>query len=153
VVSVQDLPAEWSSPDTEQDVSDIIDIFREFNKQIGTSLNFRLLTYTPPANTVRFEIVVDMPVGRPLPVAYLGALDLLRGSEVVRVANDEAVKSTEIATVENALTAGLPRALLAPDTRYTISVDYLAEVRQTDPKSPRKFTTSPFPATQRYTFI
>ena len=60
-------------------------------------------------------------------------IELLRHGEVIRADHDEAAHDSLIHTVEGALAAGQPRPLLAPNTRYTITLNYTSQARQIIP--------------------
>jgi hypothetical protein len=158
VFGLGDLPADWlfTGP-VAQDVTQVVELLQQFRYQPHIGFTKRLVTYAPPAGTVRFELaVIGRPVGRQLdnPLVLLGALELLRAGEVARAVHDEEARSEEIATVEEALATDRPRPLLAPDTRYTVSLTYDAQVRQPDPDAPGGFKVTTFsPPAQRYSFI
>jgi hypothetical protein len=82
---------------------------------------------------VRFEVEVrKRPVGELPPAVLVGVIQLLRTSEKDRQTHDEAAQTSDINTIEGALAAGRLRPLLQPDTRYTISLSYTADVREPD---------------------
>jgi hypothetical protein len=60
-------------------------------------------------------------------------------------------RDAEIETVESALSGGQLRPLLEPDTRYTVSVEYKAEVREKDEDG--DWNEGSRDATQRFTFM
>jgi large repetitive protein len=153
VTQLDHLPAEWLNGPMAQDVTAAFNVLKQLHQRAGTSLAFRLVQYIPPPNMVRFEVAADVQIGQSLPVLYLGAIELLRNSEVDRAAHDHKVRLDEIKTIEDALAPDQPRPLLAPDTRYTISATYRAEVRQNDKEDPTKFTFKPFTHTQNFTFV
>jgi hypothetical protein len=130
--NVSDLPATW------QDTSgpwatDVLHVM-QFLALRQPRLNRILVEYKPPADTVRLEIVLLDPPKDPVPPAVLlGVIELLRHGEVIRADHDEAAHDSLIATVEGALAAGQPRPLLAPNTRYTISLTYTSQSRQIKP--------------------
>lgn len=151
IASMNDLPASYTDPARPWagDVSKVMTFFNTRHNQLSKLL----VTYKPPAGTVRFEINVHKrPVASMPPALLLGTVELLRQSETIRQQHDDAVRTTEISTVEGALDAGRPRPLLVPDTRYTISVSYSADSRQADENGNFDVTTGT-PQTQRYTFV
>ena len=92
------------------------------------------MDYKPPADAVRLEIVLlDKPKDPVPPAVLLGVVELLRRGEVIRADHDEAAHDSLISTVEGALAAGQPRPLLAPNTRYTITLSYTSQARQIIP--------------------
>jgi len=147
-----DLPTEWRTAQNGPKLAEVLDLFHQPRPGGGQTL--RVIQYTPPPNTVRFEVVADVATGEYFPAAYLAAIELIRGTETARAQHDAETQTAEIKTIEGALTASNLRPLLAPDTRYTISLDYESEVGLEDKKKPGTFLpTTKFPRTQRYTFV
>jgi len=151
VISGADLPPEWTSPTSPwaSDISKVI-AFLHVREPL---LVQTLVVYKPPAGTVRFEIAVSKrPLGELPPAVLLCAIELLRTAETIRQTHDDGARTSEINTIEGALDAGRPRPLLAPNTRYTISVTYSADSRQA--KQGGGFDESDgAPQTQRFTFL
>jgi large repetitive protein len=131
IVNLTDLPPEWIAPGGPW-TTDVVAVMN-FLRGREPQLSRLLVTYHPPAGTVRFEVDVrKRPVGELPPAVLVGAIELLRTSEKNRQTHDEAAQSSDINTIEGALDAGRLRPLLQPDTRYTISLSYTADIREPD---------------------
>jgi hypothetical protein len=131
IANLSDLPPEWISAGGPW-TSDVTAVMAFLNVR-EPQLNKLLVTYHPPAGTVRFEVDVrKRPVSEMPPAVLVSVIELVRTSEKNRETHDDGARTSDINTIEGALDAGRLRPLLVPDTRYTISLSYTADTRQPD---------------------
>ncbi|MCB9235563.1 MAG: hypothetical protein H6581_28160 [Bacteroidia bacterium] len=110
-----------------------------------------LLKWEPKKEMVRFEIVVEKRQNQEPPSLLLAIMEMCTCEEMDRYNHDSVARDTDIQTVETALLGEQLRQLLEPDTQYTISMSYKAQVEETDKDGAK--TVQDFSDTQHFSFF
>lgn len=117
VVTASDLPPKWIAPGGPwtNDVAAVMAFLNIREPQLGKLL----VTYHPPAGTVRFEVDVrKRPVGELPPAVLVGVIELLRAAEKNRETHDDGARTSDINTIEGGPRRGPPAA--AADAEYAL---------------------------------
>jgi hypothetical protein len=129
VATTSDLPAAWTDtsgpwwPEVEQ-------VWTFFENGL-TSLVKLFVDFTPLPTTTVVEVAVT---GQPLtpPTVVIGVVVACPSSEDDRYETGLQVQQSQISTLEGYLDGGTPVPLLAPNTSYTITVEYDVTTTEAD---------------------
>ena len=115
------LPSEWTDPSGPW-FAEIypLSLFMESRLPALAKL---YVSFAPLAETTTIEIAEIGPV-LPAPTVVIGAVEVCSLAEAQRAAIGQQVQASQISTLEGYLDGGSPVPLLAPDTTYTITVEY-----------------------------
>ena len=132
------LPASWqdASGPWFTDVKRVFDFFSENFLQPETKTHqLFVVDWKPIAFMARFEIFykpseqIEAEFRHPPPV-MLGVVETLTRKEVDRVASQKQYQDEMVEVVVKSLEEGDSRPLLAPDTLYTVTVNYEGAIRK-----------------------
>jgi large repetitive protein len=145
VDSIEQLPARWRDPagPWHEDVRRVFNLLAgEFK---GTHTLF-LVEYRPEAPIARFELFYEPPepptrVFNDPPAVLLGVVETLTRAEVERQTAEEHHQQELVEVVVKSLEEGDKRPLFAPDTLYTVTASFKAQIRKADKPSELKTRT------------
>jgi hypothetical protein len=121
VTGLSGLPAEWTDP-LGPWYGEIYPLSLYMSSRLA-ALTTVYVSFEPLAGTTIIEIAEIGPV-LPGPSVVIGAVEVCSLAEAERAATGQQVQSSEISTLEGYLSGGQPVPLLAPNTTYTITVEY-----------------------------
>ncbi len=141
-----DLPVQWTDPAGPW-WSEIEPLASFFDYGLSSLVKV-YVQFTPLAETTVIEIAEIGPPNLPAPTVVVGAVVACPASEKQRYETAIQVQESQIATLEGYLDGGSPVPLLAPDTTYTVTVDYDVTTTEADGT-----TVTNFPGVQQgFTF-
>jgi hypothetical protein len=133
------LPASWldASGPWQPDVRRVVDFFTDEFKEAHVMF---LVEYKPAAPIARLELLYRPPdpAAAPLrdpPAVVLGVVETLSRAEAQRAETAQQWSDEMVEVIVNSLEQGDKRPLLAPDTLYTVTVEYRGEIRKSDKPS------------------
>ena len=140
-----DLPSTWTDPSGPW-ASEIAPLSSFFNSQLSALVKL-YVQFKPLPQTTVIEVAEVGPPALPAPTVVIGAVVACPTSETTRWETGLQVQSSQISTLEGYLDGGSPVPLLAPDTTYTITVEYDITTTEADG------TTTPYTGVrQGFTF-
>jgi hypothetical protein len=115
------LPAKWSDPAGPWHAEIYpLSLYMESRLPALASLYVK---FSPLAETTTIDIVEIGPI-LPAPSVVVGAVEVCSLAEAQRAAIGKQVQASQISTLQGYLDGGSKVPLLAPDTTYTITVEY-----------------------------
>jgi hypothetical protein len=145
VTGLAGLPSTWTDPAGPW-ASEVDPLVSFFTSQLSALVKL-WVQFAPLPETTVIEVAEIGPPAPQTPSVVIGAVVACPASETGRYETGLQVQSSQIATLEGYLDGGSPVPLLAPDTAYTITVDYDVTTTEADG------TTTPYTGVrQGFTF-
>ncbi|MDQ3808755.1 MAG: hypothetical protein M3336_00520 [Chloroflexota bacterium] len=140
--SFDGLPAPWRDPAGPW----LADVRRVFDLLAGDFIRTHslfLVEYTPAAPIARFEMFHQPPHPAPEPfhdppAVLLGVVEMLARAELQRQTAEQHYQQSMVEVVVKSLEEADKRPLFAPDTLYTVTVAFNAQIRKADKPSEQK---------------
>jgi hypothetical protein len=140
--SFEQLPARWRDPAGPW-LEDVRRVFNLLAGEFKGTHRLFLVDYKPEAPIARFELFYEPPepptsVFKDPPAVMLGVVETLTRAEVERQTAEEHHQQELVEVVVKSLEEGDKRPLFAPDTLYTVTVGFKAQIRKADEPSELK---------------